>query len=371
MTYYSRCGWFTASEHVPYTSISAKEPNQTQPWDYQTVAPPGFVNTTDFDLETLVENEQKCHYISPVNHDYQSKPHEMAERNEVDMDRDDGDEDDDDDDDGDVKDEDEEEEEKKTSSGCPPLQQRQRLTPHTHLHNHSHHHQQQHHHNHSRSPSKRKPRILFSQAQVYELEKRFNQQRYLSAPEREQLALHLKMSSQQVKIWFQNRRYKLKRQLQEKGLDQPISNPVVSQTYITPPSYVDFENSHRTSEDAFEAEASSSIEHRQQQQQQQQQQQRQQPTVWHGYTPASPHSWYTPPQPRTTWLEPGFDGSSTWNTGQVYGGLLGQHLLPQRQSTIGFYDQATPSSSTSSVSPGVTDSGLSYQTGGLSCEGCA
>lgn len=49
-----------------------------------------------------------------------------------------------------------------------------------------------------RSTSKRKPRILFSQTQVYELEKRFNQQRYLSAPDREQLALQLKMSSQQV-----------------------------------------------------------------------------------------------------------------------------------------------------------------------------
>lgn len=52
-----------------------------------------------------------------------------------------------------------------------------------------------------RPSSKRKPRILFSQTQVYELEKRFNQQRYLSAPDREQLALQLKMSSQQVSLW--------------------------------------------------------------------------------------------------------------------------------------------------------------------------
>ena len=53
-----------------------------------------------------------------------------------------------------------------------------------------------------RATSKRKPRILFSQIQVYELEKRFNQQRYLSAPDREQLALQLKMSSQQVSPLF-------------------------------------------------------------------------------------------------------------------------------------------------------------------------
>jgi hypothetical protein len=50
------------------------------------------------------------------------------------------------------------------------------------------------------------------QAQVHELERRFKQQRYLSAPEREHLANALKLTSTQVKIWFQNRRYKNKRQ---------------------------------------------------------------------------------------------------------------------------------------------------------------
>ncbi|XP_058812307.1 muscle-specific homeobox protein tinman [Topomyia yanbarensis] len=59
--------------------------------------------------------------------------------------------------------------------------------------------------------AKRKPRILFSQGQVLELERRFRQQRYLSAPERETLANLLKLTPTQVKIWFQNRRYKSKR----------------------------------------------------------------------------------------------------------------------------------------------------------------
>ena len=67
--------------------------------------------------------------------------------------------------------------------------------------------------------NRRKPRVLFSQAQVYELERRFKQQRYLSAPEREHLAQILKLTSQQVKIWFQNRRYKMKRQQQDKNLE--------------------------------------------------------------------------------------------------------------------------------------------------------
>ncbi|KAL8621311.1 hypothetical protein ACOMHN_008135 [Nucella lapillus] len=66
---------------------------------------------------------------------------------------------------------------------------------------------------------KRKARVLFTQAQVYELERRFKQQRYLSAPERDHMATMLQLTSTQVKIWFQNRRYKCKRQRQDKHLE--------------------------------------------------------------------------------------------------------------------------------------------------------
>ena len=73
---------------------------------------------------------------------------------------------------------------------------------------------------------KRKRRVLFSKAQTYELERRFRQQRYLSAPEREHLASIIRLSPTQVKIWFQNHRYKLKRARQEKGLDMnPLPSP--------------------------------------------------------------------------------------------------------------------------------------------------
>lgn len=65
-------------------------------------------------------------------------------------------------------------------------------------------------------PKKRKRRILFSKTQTFELERRFRQQRYLSAPEREHLASIIGLTPTQVKIWFQNHRYKTKRSTHEK-----------------------------------------------------------------------------------------------------------------------------------------------------------
>lgn len=67
---------------------------------------------------------------------------------------------------------------------------------------------------------RRKRRVLFSQAQVYELERRFKQQKYLSAPEREHLASMIHLTPTQVKIWFQNHRYKMKRQAKDKASQQ-------------------------------------------------------------------------------------------------------------------------------------------------------
>ncbi|ELT98863.1 hypothetical protein CAPTEDRAFT_40416, partial [Capitella teleta] len=63
---------------------------------------------------------------------------------------------------------------------------------------------------------RRKRRILFTQAQIYELERRFKQQKYLSAPEREHLASMIGLTPTQVKIWFQNHRYKTKKSQKDK-----------------------------------------------------------------------------------------------------------------------------------------------------------
>ncbi|XP_022052683.2 NK2 transcription factor related, locus 9 [Acanthochromis polyacanthus] len=77
-----------------------------------------------------------------------------------------------------------------------------------------------------RTKKSKKRRVLFSKAQTLELERRFRQQRYLSGPEREQLARLLSLTPTQVKIWFQNHRYKMKRGRAEGALqDLEIPQP--------------------------------------------------------------------------------------------------------------------------------------------------
>jgi hypothetical protein len=57
----------------------------------------------------------------------------------------------------------------------------------------------------------KKTRILFSQWQVNELEKLFKKQKYVTSNERDLISKRLKLTPNQVKIWFQNRRYKVKK----------------------------------------------------------------------------------------------------------------------------------------------------------------
>eukprot|EP00066_Takifugu_rubripes_P002229 XP_003964016.1 PREDICTED: NK1 transcription factor-related protein 2 [Takifugu rubripes] len=82
----------------------------------------------------------------------------------------------------------------------------------------------------------RRARTAFTYEQLVALENKFRTTRYLSVCERLNLALSLSLTETQVKIWFQNRRTKWKKQ--NPGVDstlQPGSNSMVSVSQ-TPPA---------------------------------------------------------------------------------------------------------------------------------------
>ena len=66
---------------------------------------------------------------------------------------------------------------------------------------------------------RRKSRTAFTNQQIYQLEKRFLYQKYLTPADRDELASGLDLSTAQVITWFQNRRAKLKRDLEELKAD--------------------------------------------------------------------------------------------------------------------------------------------------------
>ncbi|KAF1751527.1 hypothetical protein GCK72_018081 [Caenorhabditis remanei] len=72
---------------------------------------------------------------------------------------------------------------------------------------------------------RRKRRVLFSPQQVNHLEHKFGSSKYLSAADREALAKTIGLTPTQVKIWFQNQRYKHKRQEKEKKMDGGCYRP--------------------------------------------------------------------------------------------------------------------------------------------------
>ncbi|XP_060598547.1 homeobox protein engrailed-like SMOX-2 [Ruditapes philippinarum] len=72
---------------------------------------------------------------------------------------------------------------------------------------------------------KRKTRTAFTNQQIYELEKRFILQKYLTPSDRDEIAAKLGLSCAQVITWFQNRRAKFKRDIEEMKNDVVTKSP--------------------------------------------------------------------------------------------------------------------------------------------------
>eukprot|EP00794_Sanderia_malayensis_P003458 gene3458-3954_t len=63
----------------------------------------------------------------------------------------------------------------------------------------------------SRRLQHRKPRTIFTKEQINSLEKRFSKKQYIGKKERRLMSKNMSLDEMKIKVWFQNRRAKVKR----------------------------------------------------------------------------------------------------------------------------------------------------------------
>lgn len=75
-------------------------------------------------------------------------------------------------------------------------------------------------------PEEKRPRTAFSAEQLSRLRREFTENRYLTERRRQELSRELNLNEAQIKIWFQNKRAKLKK---ASGQKNPLALQLMAQ----------------------------------------------------------------------------------------------------------------------------------------------